>query len=97
MQNLYEEYALLEAEISVLEMKKEQLKPVILQQMIDGGVDKIETIVGKFSVSTRKTWTYPVEVNEIGEEFKAAKAKAESTNEATFEQSTGLRFTSIKL
>lgn len=95
--NLYEEYALLESEIAALEQKKDQLRPHILKMMVDGGVDKLETAVGKFSVTKRKTWTYPEEVVEIGEEFKAAKAKAESTGEATYEETDSLRFTQVKL
>ena len=97
MENVYEEYAVLESQIAALEAKKDQLRPAILEKMIAEGVDKVETAVGKFSVTKRKTWTYPEEVNEIGEEFKAAKAKAESTGEATYEESESLRFTSAKL
>lgn len=95
--NLYSEYAQLEAEISALELKKEQLRPHITKMMLDDGIDKLDIGVGKFSVSPRKTWAYPDEVLEIGEKFKAAKAKAESTGEATFEETPSLRYTPAKL
>lgn len=95
--NLYGEYAELEAQISALELKKEQLRPHIISMMIESGLDKVETALGKFSVSPRKVWTYPEEVTAINEEFKAAKAKAESTGEATFEEVPSLRFTAGKL
>lgn len=97
MENVYEEYAVLESQIAALEAKKDQLRPSILKKMIEDGMTKVDTAVGKFSVTKRKTWTYPEEVNELGEEFKAAKAKAESTGEATYEESDSLRFTSAKL
>lgn len=97
MGNIFEEYAVVEAEIAALELKKEQLRPFILKRMIEDGVEKLETAVGKFSISRRKTWTYPEKVLEIGEEFKAAKAKAESTGEATYEEAESLRFNSAKL
>jgi len=97
MNNVYEEYAVLESKIAALEAQKDNLRPVILQKMIDEGVTKVDTTVGKFSVTKRKTWTYPEEVLEIGEEFKAAKAKAESTGEATYEETDSFRFTSAKL
>jgi len=97
MNNLYDEYAKLDAEISALEAKKEQLRPHILQQMIDSGQTKVETAVGKFSVTKLKKWTYPERVVAIGESFKAEKAKAESTGEATYEEQDSLRFTGIKL
>lgn len=97
MQNIYELYAILEAEIAEREQKKEQLRTAILQNMIERGEEKIETAVGKFSISKRKSWTYPERVLEIGEKFKEAKAKAESTGEATFEETESLRFTQAKL
>ncbi len=95
--NLYGEYAKLEAEIAALEMKKEQLRPHLIGMMVAEGLDKIETALGKFSVGKRKVWAYPQEVLDINEEFKAAKAKAESTGEATYEEVDQLRFTPVKL
>ena len=95
--NLYGEYAKLEAEISALELKKEQLRPHIIKQMVDEGIEKTDIGVGKFSVSKRKVWTYPDEVLDIGEQFKAAKAKSESTGEATYEETDQLRYTANKL
>lgn len=97
MQNIFEEYAVLEAEISALELKKEQLRPFIIKKMVDDGVEKLETAVGKFTLSKRKTWTYPESVLAIGEEFKTAKAKSESTGEATYEETESLRFTQAKI
>lgn len=95
--NLYSEYADLEVQIAALEAKKEQLRPHIVKMMIDEGLDKIETALGKFSISKRKVWSYPEEVTAINEEFKAAKAKAESTGEATYEEVDQLRYTPVKL
>jgi len=97
MQNLYDEYASLDAQIAVLEAKKDQLRPLILKQMVDNGQEKIETAVGKFSITRLKKWVYPEKVLEIGEKFKEAKAKSESTGEATYTEQESLRFTQIKL
>lgn len=95
--NLYSEYAQLDADIAALEAKKEQLRPFIIKQMLDQSIDKIDIGVGKFSVSPRKIWSYPEEVTEINEKYKAAKAKAESTGEATYEEVPSLRYTPAKL
>ncbi len=95
--NIYGEYAEVDAQIKALELKKEQLRPFIVQGMIDDGVDKLETALGKFSVNPLKKWAYPEYVLEIGENFKTAKARAESTGEATFEETPSLRFTPAKL
>lgn len=95
--NIFGEYAELDAQIKALEAKKEQLRPHIVNMMIERGEEKVETEFGKFSVNALKKWSYPEEVVELGEEFKAAKAKAESTGEATYEETPSLRFTPAKL
>lgn len=97
MQNLYSQYALLESEIKELENKKDTLRTHILKTMIENKEDKVETAFGKFTVSYLKKWTYPDKVLELGEKFKTAKAKSESTGEASYVENESLRFTPIKL
>lgn len=95
--NIYSEYAAIDAQIKALETKKEQLRPHIIEMMIERGEEKVETELGKFSISPLKKWSYPEAVVDLGEQFKAAKAHAESTGEATFETTPSLRFTPAKL
>jgi len=108
MSKIYEEYAHIDAQIAALSAQKEQLRPQIIEMMMEQGVKKVETAVGKFSLSPKKSWTYPdhvtalevatkEEVATLNERVKEARAKAESTLEATFEESESLRFTSAKL
>ena len=97
MTNLYEEYALLETQSAEIEAKKAQLRPHLLEMMVRKGQDKIELAVGKFSITKLKKWSYPDKVLKINEDFKEAKAKAESTGEATYEEVDSLRFTLLKL
>lgn len=97
MNTPYEEYAIIDSQIKELESKKEQLRGVILTEMVSKGEEMVETAIGKFSVTRLKKWTYPEKVLELGEKFKAEKAKAESTGEATYEESESLRFTGVKL
>ena len=78
-------------------MKKEQLRPHIIGMMIDEGIEKLETGLGKFSILKTKKWEYPEEVVELGDRFNVAKTKAQQTGEATFEETESLRFTSAKL
>ncbi len=105
---IYEEYAILEAQIEELENKKTSMRVSILEEMIKNGEKTVDTSVGKFTVTPLKKWTYPEWVTKLGEEikkeisaledkFKAEKAKAESTKEATYTESASLRFTKIKL
>lgn len=106
--SIYELYAYVDAQIAELNARKEQLRSQITQTMIEQGLNKADTSVGKFSLSPKKTWTYPEavsvfekatkeEVSVLIEAVKEAKAKAESTGEATFTEVETLRFTSVKL
>lgn len=97
MSNLYDEYAALDSQIKALETKKEQLRPHIVQMIIDQGADKIETALGKFTITQLKKWTYSDKVEQMADKLKAQKAKEESTGDATFEETPSLRFTLAKL
>lgn len=93
----YEAYALLDAQIKELTAKKDAMRDEMIAEFKSQGIDKIETPYGKFSVTPLKSWTYPETVLSLGEEFKAAKAKAESTGEATYVEKPSLRFTEVKI
>jgi hypothetical protein len=95
--SIFEEYAVLEAEEKAIKAKKEQLRPFIIKSMAEQGVSKIETLVGKFSLGTRKVWSYPERIKELEQEFKKEKALSESTGEAICEEVEQLRFTQAKL
>ncbi len=97
MSTHYEDYAIIESQIKELENKKDELRGLILKEMVENGEEAVDTAVGKFSVTRLKTWTYPPKVLELGEKFDAAKEKAKSTEEATFTEKESLRFTKIKL
>lgn len=93
----YTEYASIDAQIKELEAKKDAIKATILSEMSSNGIKKFEHSLGKFSITLLKKWEYPEEVKELGEEFKTAKAKAESTGDATYTESESLRFTALSL
>lgn len=95
--NIYEECGILDAKIKALTDQKDALRVKILEDMIAKGESKVVTTVGTFSVAKIKSWTYPEYVTALNEEYKAAKAKAESTQEATYVESESLKFNAIKL
>lgn len=95
--NLYEEYALLKSKMTELEVKEAELRTKILEEMVEKGEEKIETAMGSFKKATLKKWTYTPKVAELEEEFKAQKAKEQSTGDATFVEQPSLRFTPVKL
>jgi len=94
---IFEEYAVLDAQIKALSDQKDALRVDILNELIDQGVDKVDTQVGRFTISKLKSWTYPEKVLALSEKFKVEKAKAESTGDATYVENESLRFTPIKL
>ena len=95
--NNFEKYAIIDSQIRELTEQKEVLRVGIVKEMVEKSEEKVETGVGSFSISKLKTWSYPEKVLEIGEKFKAAKAKAESTGEATYVEKESLRFTTLKI
>lgn len=108
MANKFEEYALIEAQIAELESKMETMRSEILADMTERGVLTEKHGLGQFTIAKLKKWTYPAkvlkiekekkaEIASLTDEIKAAKAKAESTGEATYEESDSLRFTSVKI
>lgn len=97
MNSLYEEYGVIEAKIKELTGKKDQLKIQIIGQMVEKGEDKVSTPFGSFTKVNLKSWEYPEYVTKLGDDFKAAKAKAESTGEATYTETNSLRFVAVKL
>lgn len=95
--DVYSEYAVVKAEMSVLEMKAKQLQKEIIKDMASKNQEKVLVPYGSFSIQKRKTWSYPDYVVEKELEVKALKAKAESTEEAIASVSESLRYTPIKL
>ena len=95
--NLYEQYALLKSKMAELDIQEAGLRTQILEEMVDKGEEKVETAMGSFKKATLKKWTYTDKVAELEEEFKAQKAKEQSTGDATFVEQPSLRFTPVKL
>ena len=93
----YEEYAVLDAQIKALTAQKDGIKVKILEDMVNSGEEKIQTSVGKFSISKLKSWTYSDKVTDLEEKYKAEKAHEEMAGIATFEEKPSLRFTGINL
>jgi len=95
-EQIFDEYAVLDAQIKLLTSQKDKLKVKILEDLAESEEKTVNLAVGKFTVASVKTWTYTDKVAELEEEFKAQKAKEQSTGEATYEEKPSLRFTTIK-
>jgi len=104
MDNIYEEYAIIDSQIEVLEAKKADIRVKIVKDMTTRGVLTEKHSLGAFTITKLKSWTYPEyveekkkEVKAVEDEFKALKKKSEDVGDATYEESDSLRFTSVKL
>ena len=97
MEEKYEHYAILDAQVKELTKQRDALKPEIIQDIISKGEDKAETSVGKFKIIPLKSWTYTDKVTELKELLDARKATEEEQEIATYEEKPSLRFTPIKL
>ncbi len=97
MNNSYAEYAILKERIKILTNQAEAISKILIKEINDLGVSSKETNVGKFTISKRKSWTYPEYVVELGETFKAEQIKAQSTGDATYEEKDSLIFTPLNL
>jgi len=93
----YEQYASIKAQIKALQVQAEKISEDILKDMREKGEKKVELPIGSFTITNRKSWTYPENVNKINEEYKTAKAIAESEGTATYIEEESLRFNEIKL
>ena len=93
---IYEEYAVLDAQIKLLTEQKNKLRANIVDDLVSKEVKVLDSSVGKFAITNLKTWKYTDKVSELEEEFKAQKATEQSTGDATFEEKPSLRFTQIK-
>lgn len=91
-----EKYALVDAQIKALTNQKDELKVQIVQDFIAQGIDKVETGLGKFTISKLKTWTYPGYVEDANETYKTLQEKSKLTGEAKYTESESLRFTPSK-
>ena len=95
--DIYEDYAVLDAQIKVLTEQKDKLKVQIVEELLTSEDRSYDTSVGKFTISNLKTWTYTPVVSALEEEYKARKATEQSTGDATYVEKPSLRFTQIKL
>ena len=88
----FEAYAKIKHQIKELTAEAKELEQEILPDMIEGGIDKVKTEFGGFTIVNRKTWTYSEKVAELSEEVKAQKKKEEEDGTAKAEEKKSLLF-----
>lgn len=97
MKKIYEEYAVLTAQIKDLQNKKDALAVDILKDMVGNGLESQKLPIGKFTVAKVTRWTYPESITEAQDKLDAKKEKMKLTGEAVSQETDSLRFTPVKL
>lgn len=87
---LFNDYATLKEAEKEIQAKLDELKPKIIELM--GENEEINTDFGSFVIGKRRRWTYPENINQLGERYKEAKIEAERTGEAQYEENPYLIF-----
>jgi len=94
--NKLRDYAKLTAQLNVLKAKQEVLKLSIISEMEKGGITSEDTKYGKFTYSTRRSYTYSEAVKKLMERVKVAKVKEEAKGIAKVKETNYLTFTNKK-
>lgn len=88
---LFTEYATIKLQIKELEEKLDPLKEKIVAQ-IGECEDPIEIDEGTFTVSKRRKYIYPKEINDLEKKLKEEKVTAERIGSATYVENSVLMF-----
>ncbi|MDE2106965.1 MAG: hypothetical protein KGL39_57655 [Patescibacteria group bacterium] len=90
---LYDTYAMLSAEMKVLEAKMDIAKEEIMRDLQDNKLSKFQNAdKGTFSIVTRKTYKYTDQVESIKKQLKDKQKEEEETGVAQCSESQSLRF-----
>jgi hypothetical protein len=96
VKNIYKDYAQLRRDIALFEEREEALRAMILKDMQDNKMVKEEFEFGKFTVGSRKNYTYSKKIKDMEDKVKIAKnkeveqgkAKAQETNYVVYKPIT---------
>lgn len=97
MKKIYEEYAVLSAQIKDLQNKKDAITADILADMVSQGLESQKLPLGKFTIAKVKKWAFPESITKAQDELDAQKEQMKITGEATATETDSLRFTPVKL
>ncbi len=85
-------YEAIKLQIKALEVEADVLEPEVKEMLANCGAEQIETDLGKFYFTTRKSWKYTEAVKSKEVEVKELKKKEEEAGTATFEENKSLTY-----
>lgn len=95
---IFNDYIDLKEQAKLIDLKIEELKPQILEQMQAAGAEEIVVEQrGTISLSSRRTWTYPPAIKKMEEDLKQAQVEAEAKGEASYKDNVFPLFNAVKI
>ena len=94
---LYKDYALLDAEMKALEAKKTDMRTQILEGLVSTNQEKVETSVGSFTVAKKIKWTYSDTLKQLEEKLKIKQLNEQTKGTATASESNYLLYHAPKI
>lgn len=89
---LLREYAECKIAEKKIKARLEELNPLIKEDIIAAGLDKVPTSMGNFIIKKVKRWTYSPGIADLKEELEKAKSREEADGTATFVDVEQLEF-----
>lgn len=86
------EYAELKIKEKGIKTRIDELNPLIKQEMLDLGLDKVPTSAGNFNIKKIKKWSYSPAVAAAKDSLDATKAAEEADGTATYVEVEQLEF-----
>lgn len=93
---IFREYAELKIKEKQIKARIEDLNPIIKDELVSAGLDKLPTNLGNFLIKKIKRWTYSLTVELTKKQLEDLKAKEEADGTANYVEVEQLEFREIK-
>jgi regulator of sigma D len=91
----FKEYADIKTQIRFLEERESIIKEAIMAELQGAKMDKAETVWGKFTIGTKKNYTYTDKVKSLEDKVKIAKMEEVEKGVAEVQETKYLLFKGI--
>lgn len=94
---ILESYAELKLKAKEIEVQLDELNPQVLEIMKEDALEEVEVgDLGKLTMASRRTWTYPEVIQTKEKELNAEKKEAEQTGSADYTEKHYVLFKEAK-
>lgn len=93
---LLKEYAELKIQEKSIKERIDELNPLVKEEVLSQGIDKLPTNLGNFIIKKIKKWTYSKTVEDAVKHLEELKAFEQAHGKATFVEVEQLEFRQLK-